>query len=86
MSVEPYLGPTLLFIAVGTGFFLMFLVAPKAWHTLVPAVVFLGLGAVMLMAQLGYVYRWDVEEVVHTYWPVALILFGGSLLLSRQSA
>ena len=72
-----------IFLSLGLAFFLSYLVNSKGWHILVPAVIFLALGGVTLLANLGYLYRWDVEEFVHTYWPAALIIFGGSLLLSR---
>jgi hypothetical protein len=74
-----------LFLAIGVSFLVMYTVTPKDWHLLVPALVFAGLGAVMGLAEMGYLYRWDVEDAVRTYWPAALILFGASLLLSRTS-
>ena len=71
---------------VGIGFFMMFISAPREWHLLVPALFFLVLGVGMGMSELGYMYRWEFLRAIKTYWPLALILFGASLLLSRRSA
>ena len=81
---DAYIGAAIL-LSLGTAFLLRYLVNPKGWHVMVPAVIFLALGGLMLLADLGYLYRWDVEEFVRTYWPAALIIFGGSLLLNRAS-
>ena len=81
---HPYVG-TAIFLSLGIAFLLRYLVHPKAWHMMVPSIIFLALGGVMLLANLGYLYRWDVEDFIRTYWPAALIIFGGSLLLSRAS-
>ncbi len=84
--IPSYFIPSFFVVAIGIGFLLMFLVAPREWHVLIPALVFLSIGTAMVLAEVGYLREWDVKEIIHTYWPVALILFGGSLLLSRQSA
>jgi len=71
---------------VGTGFFLMYISSPREWHLLVPALFFLVLGVGMGMSELGYIYRWEFLRAIKTYWPLVLILFGGTLLLNRRSA
>lgn len=81
---EYLIGPALV-LTLGVAFLVMFLVVPRDWHVLVPTIFFLGLGALMVMAELGYLYRWEVEDLVGTYWPVGLVVFGAALLLSRGS-
>jgi len=71
---------------VGVSLLFMYLSSPREWHLLIPALFFLGLGFVMVMTELGYFYRWDVIPVVTAYWPVALIIFGASLLIRHRSA
>jgi hypothetical protein len=78
--------PAVIFLTVGMGFLLSYSVEPNEWHVLVPCAIFLALGGVMLLSEMGYLYQWDVEDFIRKYWPAALILFGGSLLLNRQSA
>jgi hypothetical protein len=76
----------LCFVGLGLAFLLIVAGDPHRWHMLVPGLFFTGLGAVILLAELDYLSRWGVQQVVHQYWPVALILFGISLLLNRRSA
>ncbi len=73
-------------VLVGVGFLMMFAVKPRNWHVIVPAVFFMGTGALMVLSELGYLDRWDVVEVLRQYWPIALIVFGVTLLLNRKSA
>lgn len=77
-----FLAPTL-FIIVGTGFFVMFLVQTTDWHLLVPAAALGGFGVAMVLAEFGFMARWQIMDVVNDYWPIALILFGGLMLLSQ---
>ena len=80
-----YLFP-LFVAAVGGSFLITYLSSPREWHILVPSVFFLGLGGLMIGTEMGYLYRWDVIPLVNTYWPVALIVFGVSLLSRHRSA
>ncbi len=73
-------------VLVCVGFLMMFAVSPRNWHVLVPAVFFLGTGAVMILSEMGYFDRWDVVDAFRQYWPIALILFGITLLLNRKSS
>jgi hypothetical protein len=73
-------------VLVGAGFLMMFAVRPRNWHVLVPSVFFLATGAVMILAEMGYFDRWNVLEAMRQYWPIALILFGITLLLNRKSS
>ena len=85
-----YISSYLLFpwtvVLVGVAFLMMFVVSPRNWHVLVPTVFFLGAGAVMVLAEMGYFDRWDVMDAMRQYWPIALILFGITLLLNRKSS
>jgi hypothetical protein len=73
-------------VLVGAGFLMMFAVRPRDWHVLVPAAFFVGTGTVMVLAEMGYFDRWDVMDALRQYWPIALILFGITLLLNRRSS
>jgi hypothetical protein len=73
-------------VLVGVGFLMMFAVRPRNWHVLVPAAVFIGAGALMVLSEMGYMNRWDVVDAFRQYWPIALILFGITLLLNRKSS
>jgi hypothetical protein len=73
-------------VLVGVAFLMMFMVAPRNWHVLVPSLFFLGVGAVMVLSEMGYLNRWDVVETVRMYWPIVLVLFGITLLLNRKSS
>ncbi len=85
-----YISSYLLFpwtvLLVGAGFLMMFAVRPRNWHVIVPAVFFMGTGIVMVLAEMGYFDRWEVVEAMRQYWPIALILFGITLLLNRKSS
>jgi hypothetical protein len=85
-GVPSYLCLPLLMLMVGMSFLVMYISSPKDWHLIVPALSFLGIGGVLLLTEVGVLYRWDVLPLIKSYWPVALILFGLSLLLSRRSA
>jgi hypothetical protein len=71
-------------LILGFSLLMMFVCTPKEWHLLVPALVLLGVGAAIVLTEFGYFYRYDIAEVTRMYWPVALILFGLSLVLQRS--
>jgi hypothetical protein len=73
-------------VLVGVGFLMMFAVKPRHWHVIIPAMSFLVAGGMMILAEMGYFDRWDVVDALRQYWPIALILFGVSLLLSRKTS
>ena len=85
-ELPPFLAVPAFLVLIGLGFLLVFACTPRDWHLLVPGVFFLGLGTLTGLSDLGYMYRWDVMHFVSRYWPVALILFGVSLLLNRRAA
>ena len=67
-------------VIMGLSFLMMYISSLKEWHLLIPAILLLGIGAVMIMTEYGYFYRYDVFEAVRMYWPVGLILFGGAMV------
>lgn len=76
--------PALLAI-VGLGFLLALLRQPREWHLAVPAVALLGIGALMLCAELNYLPRWLVIDLIRQWWPAALVLLGAALLLNNRT-
>jgi hypothetical protein len=76
----------LLMISIGLAFFLMLARNTRDWHLAIPGLFFAGLGGLMFLAELGYSPGWEVRDAIRHFWPVALILFGVSLLLNRKAA
>lgn len=76
--------PALLAV-VGLGFLLALLRQPREWHLAVPAVALLGTGALMLCAELNYLPRWLVVDLIRQWWPAALVLLGAALLLNSRT-
>jgi len=71
-------------LIVGFSLLMMFVCAPREWHLLVLSLTLIGVGAAMVLTEFGYLYRYDVVEVIRRYWPVGLIVFGLSLVLQRS--
>lgn len=69
----------------GLAFLMLFVHNVRDFHLLVPAAVFIGLGAAFMLTEAGYWYVSDVKDVIAMYWPAALIVFGGLLLLRRRT-
>ncbi|MEW5798747.1 MAG: hypothetical protein AB1728_07040 [Bacteroidota bacterium] len=72
-------------IVFGLAFLMLFIFNFKDYHLLVPSFIFIGIGVAFMMTEIGYWYVSDVKDVIRMYWPAALILFGGLLLLRRNS-
>ena len=70
-------------IIVGLAFFMLFVFNTKDWHLLIPALIFLALGAALMLTHLGYWYSRDVWRTIASYWPILLILMGGTMLIRR---
>jgi hypothetical protein len=70
-------------IIVGLAFFMLFVFNTKDWHLLIPALIFLALGAALMLTHLGYWYSRDVWKTIASYWPLLLIVIGGTLLIRR---
>jgi hypothetical protein len=71
-------------IIFGLSFFMLFVFNIKDWHLLIPAFIFGGLGAALMLTHLGYWYTTDVLHAIGSYWPILLIIMGVSMLLRRQ--
>ncbi|MFN0158991.1 MAG: LiaF transmembrane domain-containing protein [Bacteroidota bacterium] len=80
-----YFFPVLILI-LGFSFLMTYISSLKAWHLLVPAILLSGFGSLLLLTEFGFLYRWEVLSLVKDYWPIGLILFGFSLLLTRRTA
>lgn len=76
-----FLASTLLI--VGAGFVMMYLSNFQDWFLLIPAVVFIGLGIVFVLAEIEYLDFRDIRWIIRRYWPVLLILLGVGLLFRR---
>ena len=85
MDIHAHMMPPAIFLILGISFFMVFLNAPKEWSVLIPAVSFPGLGTMLIMVEYGILYEWDVWDIIRTYWPLILILFGLSIVLRHRS-
>jgi hypothetical protein len=74
------------FLIFGIAFFMLYINNLKDWPFLIPTVLLTGIGGAFLLSEYGYLYRWDVIDVVRTYWPVILILTGLGLLFRRYNS
>jgi hypothetical protein len=83
MDVPVWYGFPLMLVVAGIAFAVMVVARPKSWHLAVPAVFLIGAGGAMLLAEMGSVDYESVRGVISSYWPVAIITYGGALLLSR---
>ncbi|MCX6137311.1 MAG: DUF5668 domain-containing protein [Ignavibacteriales bacterium] len=71
-------------IIFGLSFAMLFIFQPSDWHLLIPAFIFCGLGAALMMTELGSWYARDVIHAIGTYWPLLLIVVGVSMLLRKR--
>jgi hypothetical protein len=76
--------PPVILLILGLCILALFVLNPKEWHVLIPSLSFIGLGTLWILVRLGFVYRYDVIDAIRYYWPMALILFGVSLLLRKR--
>jgi hypothetical protein len=72
------------FLIFGIAFFMMFLNNVRDWHLLIPMFFLSGIGVAFLLSELGYIYYWDVWDVLHRYWPIVVILIGLALMIRRK--
>jgi hypothetical protein len=72
------------FIIVGFAFIMTYLNNVREWAFLIPATILMGLGAAYILSETGYLYPWEVREMVRMYWPVGLILIGLAILFRRR--
>lgn len=81
---SPYIYVPAFLIVFGLSFLMLFVFNLGDLHLLVPSLIFIGLGITFMLTEIGYWYVGDVKEAVAMYWPVALIVFGGLLLVRRK--
>lgn len=67
-------------IIFGLGFVASFFAKPTDWGVLIPGAIFLFLGVFFLL-KMYYIIDWELWELIGDYWPVLLILIGGSIIL-----
>jgi|WetSurMetagenome_2_1015567.scaffolds.fasta_scaffold597402_2 hypothetical protein len=72
------------FLVFGLAFFMMYLCNFRDWPLLIPSMILLGIGSLILMNEYGFLYPYEVFDIIHMYWPVALILFGVGLMLRKK--
>lgn len=73
-------------VIFGLSFLVLFVFNVRDWHVLIPSVLFVGLGAALMLTELKMLYAEQVWLVVRNYWPVVLILTGGAMVLRKRSA
>jgi hypothetical protein len=81
----PMLLPATLVI-FGFSFLVLFIFNVRDWHLLIPSLLFVGLGAALMLTELKMLYAEQVWHVVKNYWPVALILMGAAMVLRKRTA
>jgi len=79
---EHIIWPAILVI-IGLAFLMLYVNNPREWVLIIPTVLFVGLGAVFMLAELDYLYYWDVWYAVRQYWPAILILIGVAMIVGR---
>ncbi|MHB1049887.1 MAG: LiaI-LiaF-like domain-containing protein [Bacteroidota bacterium] len=71
-------------IVFGLSFVMLYIFNMRDFHLLVPSAIFIGLGIAFMLTEVGYWYVGDVKEAISMYWPVALIVFGGLMLVRKK--
>lgn len=84
IETSPYIFVPGFLMAFGLSFLMLFVFDPQDFHLLVPAGIFIGLGIVFMMTEIGYLYPSDVKDAISMYWPAVLILFGILMLFRRK--
>jgi len=74
-----------LFIAFGIAFFLLYMLEPREVTLLIPALLLCGAGTVSLLWWWEIVDLYEVRSAVRTYWPLALVAIGLSIMVRRRS-
>jgi hypothetical protein len=73
-------------VIFGFSFLTLFIFNVRDWHLLIPSILFLGIGAALMLTELRLLYAEQVWHVLHNYWPLALILMGGAMLIRKRTA
>jgi len=81
--IPHYLVLPSLMILAGVGILFLYFTALNKWHLLVPSLLLIGLGCLIIFAEEGYLDRWELIDLLRTWWPAALVLFGAAMLLNQ---
>jgi len=73
------------FLIFGIALLMMYLDNYREWELLIPAGLMCGLGAALILGELGYLDQYEVWDAVRLYWPLGLVLIGIALLLRRRA-
>jgi hypothetical protein len=73
------------FFAFGSAFLMLFVNDFRQWPFLIPGSIFIAIGALIILAEYDYMSFWDVRDLLHTYWPLILIVLGLTTLLRRRT-
>lgn len=70
-------------LALGIGFIALFVFQPKDWGVLIPGAILTGLGLIFSFEAMDLIEGFFeiAFDIVFTYWPLILILFGVGLIL-----
>jgi hypothetical protein len=84
ITIPPWYGFPLALIAIGVGFAVTVALRPTDWHLAVPSALFLVVGSLILLSEMGTLEVEMVRSAISAYWPFALIVFGVALLMSGR--
>jgi hypothetical protein len=71
-------------IALGLSYLIVFLNEPQRVTLLLPAFLFIGGGVLGILWWMEYIQWFELEDALRTYWPLALVAWGVTLLVRRQ--
>ena len=71
----------ILFLCLSLSNLVYFIFRSSRWFNLAWTAIFGALGSLLLISYYGYYPSWYIYEIIETYWPVAIILIGLTLLL-----
>lgn len=71
-------------LAFGMAFVMLFLFEPRNFGVLVPALLFGGFGAAMILVDYEYLNWWDVRHYLRDYWPLLFVLWGIAIIVKRR--
>jgi hypothetical protein len=69
------------FLSLSLANLVYFILRNFRWGNLTWAVIFGATGGLFLISYYGYYPRWYLYDILSTYWPVAIILLGVTLLV-----
>ncbi|MDI6802754.1 MAG: hypothetical protein QME58_02760 [Bacteroidota bacterium] len=72
------------FIIFGFAFLMMFVNNFREYSSFILSIIFFVIGGLLILAEIGYLNRWDVLYYIKNYWPIILIILGAGLILKRK--